>query len=278
MIQRRDYIARAEEAAAHLTAAGLGPADVVLQCGSGMAPLAALLLPDGKRLPMADVPHLPAPAVAGHGHEAVYGTVGNARLLVLGGRPHIYEGYSPEVAGFPAAVAKALGATLFIATNATGGLNQHLRAGDLMLHSDYINFQHDNALAHIATDNPAERFIDPKPSYNLTATALLGRHLAASGCTVHNGIYIAVRGPVFETRAEIYMLRSFGADAVAMSVVPEVTVCNFLALPCIGLSVITNECFGASGVSHEDVLIASQAVIPRLADGLRSFLIDPDRV
>ncbi|MDQ3023067.1 MAG: purine-nucleoside phosphorylase, partial [bacterium] len=240
MIHRRDYMANAEEAAAHLTAAGLGPADVVLQCGSGMARLGELLLPDGKRVEMASVPHLIAPQVAGHGHEVVFGTVGGARLLILTGRPHIYEGHSPEVAGFPAAVAKALGATLFIAMNAAGGLNQHLRGGELMLHNDFINFQGDNALAHIATDDAAERFIDPKPAYNLTASGVLARHLQSAGCTVHNGIYVGVRGPIFETRAEIYMLRSFGADAVAMSIVPEVTVCNFLALPCIGLSVITN--------------------------------------
>jgi purine-nucleoside phosphorylase len=276
MIPARDYLAQAEEAAAHLRSAGLGPADVVLQCGSGMAQLADLLLPQGVRIPMREVPHLPAPSVAGHGHEAVFGTVGGARLLVLTGRPHIYEGHSPEVAGFPAAVAKALGATLFIATNAAGGLNQHMRGGELMLHADYINFQHDNALANLATDDAAERFIDPKPAYNLTASATLARHLQAAGCGVHQGVYVAVRGPIFETRAEIYMLRSFGADAVAMSVVPEVTVCNFVKLPCIGLSLLTNECFSTGGVSHAEVLSVSAAIIPRLGEGLRTFLTNPD--
>jgi purine-nucleoside phosphorylase len=278
MIHRRDYLARADEAAAHLREAGLGPADVVLQCGSGMARLADLLIPDGKGVEMASVPHLPAPKISGHGHEAVFGTVGGARLLVLTGRPHIYEGHSPETAGFPAAVAKALGATLFIATNAAGGLNQHMRGGELLLHGDYINFQGDNALAHIATDDAAERFIDPKPAYNLTASATLLRHLSAAGCGVHQGVYIAVRGPIFETRAEIYMLRSFGADAVAMSVVPEVTICSFVGLPCIGVSVLTNECFSTGGVSHAEVLAACENVIPRLADGLRSFLSNPDGI
>jgi purine-nucleoside phosphorylase len=276
MIHARDFLARADEAAAYLREAGLGPADVVLQCGSGMAGLADALLPGGKRLPMREVPHLPAPSVAGHGHEAVFGLAGGARLLVLTGRPHIYEGHSPETAGFPAAVAKALGATLFIATNAAGGLNQHMRGGELMLHADYINFQHDNALAHLATDDAAERFIDPKPAYNLTASAMLARHLQAAQCAVHQGVYVAVRGPIFETRAEIYMLRSFGADAVAMSVVPEVTVCNYVKLPCIGLSVLTNECFSTEGVSHEEVLAACDLVLPKLAQGLHTFLTDPD--
>lgn len=276
MIHAREYLARADEAAEYLREAGLGPADVVLQCGSGMARLAELLLPDGKRIEMRSVPHLPAPNVAGHGHEAVFGTVGGARLLVLTGRPHIYEGHGPETAGFPAAVAKSLGATLFIATNAAGGLNQHMRGGELMLHADFINFQGDNALAHLSTDNAAERFIDPKPAYNLTASATLARHLQAAGCGVHQGIYVAVRGPIFETRAEIYMLRSFGADAVAMSVVPEATVANFVKLPIIGLSVLTNECFSTGGVTHQEVLTAGEVVIPRLADGLRTFLTNPD--
>jgi purine-nucleoside phosphorylase len=243
-----------------------------------MSRLAELLLPGGKRVEMRSVPHLPAPNVAGHGHEAVFGIVGGARLLVLTGRPHTYEGHTPDIAGFPAAVAKALGATLFIATNAAGGLNQHMRGGELMLHADFINFQGDNAVAHIATDDAAERFIDPKPAYNLTASATLARHLLAAGCGVHQGTYVAVRGPIFETRAEIYMLRSFGADAVAMSVVPEVTIGNFVKLPMIGLSVLTNECFSTGGVTHEEVLAACDVVIPKLADGLRSFLTDPDQI
>lgn len=274
MIHRREYMQRADAAAAALTSAGLGPADVVLQCGSGIAPIADLLLPDGpKRMPLADVPHLPAPRVAGHGHEAVYGVVGNARVLVLTGRLHVYEGHSPEIAGFPAAVAKALGARLYIATNAAGGLNQHFAAGDAMIHSDFVNFQGDNAVAHIATDDAAERFVDPKPAYQPEASRAVGRHLAAAGLSVHEGVYVSVRGPLYETRAELYMLRSFGGDAIGMSTVPEISICCFLRLAAVGVSIITNECFAPDAVTHDAVVAGSVNAIPQLAAGLRAFLV-----
>jgi purine-nucleoside phosphorylase len=275
MIHRDDYWRRAEEGAAFLAELGLGPADVVLQCGSGLHQLAELLLPESRRVPLHDIPHMPGTSVVGHGREAVFGTLGSARLLVLTGRLHLYEGYSPEIAAFPAALAKACGASLYIATNAAGALNQHMRTGELMLHTDFINFQGDNAIAHIQADEPMARFIDPKPAYNLTASGILARHLHGAGAGVHEGVYVSVRGPLYETRAELYMLRSFGADAIGMSTVPEITVCNFFALPAIGLSVITNECFNPAPVTHGDVLAASQAAIPKLAAGLRSFIENP---
>jgi purine-nucleoside phosphorylase len=147
--------------------------------------------------------------------------------------------------------------------------------GELMLHTDFINFQGDNALAHLKTDSAAERFVDPKPAYEPEASALLGRRLADAGARVHEGVYVGVRGPIYETRAELAMLRSFGADAIGMSTVPEVALCQFLRLPAVGVSVITNECFGTAPVSHDEVVSGSQAAIPLLAKGVRAFLDQP---
>jgi purine-nucleoside phosphorylase len=225
---------------------------------------------------MRAIPHLPPSAVGGHGKEALFCAVQGRRVLLLTGRIHIYEGYSPEVAGYIAAVAKAAGAAQFVLTNAAGGLNQHYQTGDVMLHSDYINFQGDNALAHLSTRELAQRFIDPKPPYDLAGASQLRSQLHAAGLNVHQGVYIGVRGPVYETRAELAMFRSLGADAIGMSSIPEIMVCNQLKLPVVGLSVITNECFAPGVVGHESVIDASRNAAQRLGSGLRSFISASD--
>jgi purine-nucleoside phosphorylase len=272
MLQRELYWAMAEEAASHVSSAGIYPVDAVVQCGSGLAALIDALLPEHQRLPMEEVPHMPASAVSGHGRELFYGTVGTSRVLIFSGRFHLYEGHDPLVAAFPAALAKALGARLFLLTNAAGGLNQHFAAGDVMLHSDYINFQGDNPLAQLITDDSAEKFVDPKPPYDYVVLDKLARELDAAGLSVQRGIYIGVRGPVFETLAELRMMRSFGADAVGMSSVPEIILCNFLRLPVVGLSVITNECFSPLKLTHQQVVEGSQRAASRIGTAFKALL------
>lgn len=272
MIHRDTYWSQAQDAARYLEKCGISRVDVVVQCGSGLSDLAGMLKSVGQVVSMDAIPHFPVASVTGHGKEAIYGRIGEAGVLVLTGRIHLYEGHDPLTAGFPAAVAKAAGAKLLVITNAAGGLNQHYREGDLMVHRDYINFQHDNAVAHLKTDTATERYVDPKPPYNLRVSELVAQALVRSAFDVHYGVYIGVQGPIFETRAELAMMRSFGADAIGMSTIPEVTVAAFFSLPTVGVSTITNECFGTSGTRHGDVLAVSKRVAPNLSSGLTLFL------
>lgn len=248
------------------------PVDVVLQCGSGLSEISSILGPAPVSLPMDEIPHLPPAAVSGHGRDAIYGKVGRKSVLVLNGRIHVYEGHSPLLAGFPAAIAKACGANLLLVTNSAGGLNQHYRVGDFMLHSDYINHQFDNALAHLEMADSMERFVDPKPAYDAGMRDALGRALIKGKNRVHLGVYIAVQGPVFETRAELAMYRSMGADAIGMSTVPEVMVAKCFGLPVVGLSVVTNECFSQRPIIHGDVIQAGKEAAPRLVQAIKEFL------
>ncbi len=271
------YMEQAGKAAGWLRQAGLAPADIVIQCGSGLSLLTHTLLDgiDGwLGVPMAEVPQLPQSAVAGHGREIIGAWIKGVRVLIVTGRVHLYEGHSAERVGFIAAVAQACGAKLFILTNAAGGLNQHFRTGELMLHNDMINFQGDYAVANLRLDDPAQRFIDPKPPYDLARSAQLGAALQGAGLNVHQGVYIGVRGPMYETRAELAMFRSFGADAIGMSSIPEISVCNLLKLPVAGLSLITNECFAPDPVNHEEVMSESRNAAARLGRGLRRFIED----
>jgi purine-nucleoside phosphorylase len=271
MIHLSDYQQHAAEAAAYLARQGLTPVDAVLQCGSGLSGVVNELLDVEKRIELSGIPHLPVGDVAGHGNEAAYGQVGEAKLLVFTGRLHIYEGHAAATAGFPAAIAKETGARLLICTNAAGALNEDLRIGDVMVHQSYINHQGDNAAACLEFENSAQRFVNPDPPYDMAASLALARHLAKAGMTVRHGTYIAVRGPVFETDAELRMMRGWGADAIGMSTVPEVITCHILNLPVAGLSVLTNLCLDGSQTTHAGVLSASRAAAPRLAQALRTM-------
>ena len=85
-----------------------------------------------------------------------------------------------------------------------------------------------------------------------------------------------MRGPQYETPAEIRMLAGLGADAVGMSTVPEVIVAAHMGVSVLGISVIANRAAGLSPVplSHDDVLEAGrraeadlQALVSRVVAG-----------
>ena len=276
MVQHRnEYLAKAAEAAAYIArSAGCEGFDTVVQCGSGLNGLIDAVLPDGGRIPMEDIPHFPASRVKGHGREVIHGQVNGRNVMVLAGRIHLYEGHDPLTAGFPAALAHASGARRFLLTNAAGGLNQHFVQGSVMMITDFINFQGDNALAHMLTDEAAERFVDPKPATDLRQGQLLARQLQKAGLKVNQGTYIGVRGPIYETRAELAMMRSWGADAIGMSTIPELTVCHAFGLPALGVSVITNECFKDAPVTHGEVVDIGSQVSPALGTAIRAFIED----
>lgn len=266
------YQQMAADAAAYLAERGLAPVDVVVQCGSGLSAIAKQLLPEGKRVNLADIPHLPSTAVSGHGKEAVHGRVGDINLMILTGRIHVYEGHSPALAGLPAAIAAACGARLLIVTNAAGALNTALRRDSFVIHKSYINFQGDNPLACLDANGSANRFVDPEPPYDPLVANRLDQSLQAAGAITHHGTYLAVRGPIFETKAELQMMRGWGADVVGMSTVPEVIISHLCRLPVAGVSLITNECFTTGGTIHSAVLGTSRRMAPVLANGIHGLL------
>jgi purine-nucleoside phosphorylase len=158
------------------------------------------------------------------------------------GRFHCYEGYSAELSAFPIRVMKALGVELLVVSNAAGGLNPQFAAGDLMVIDDHINFLNRNPLIGVNDDRLGQRFPDMSRPYDRRlgdrSLEIARRH----GFVCHRGVYIAMLGPTYETRAEIRMLRYLGGDAVGMSTVPEVIVAAHAGLRVLGLSTITNIC------------------------------------
>ena len=187
------------------------------------------------------IPHFPVSTVESHNGKLIYGTIGKRKVLAMQGRFHYYEGYSLAEITFPIRVMKFLGIKQLLLSNAAGALNLDYTKGDLMLLDDHINFLPDNPLRGRNHDELGPRFPDMSRPYSKNLNSRLAEIAIENNITLHEGVYTAFMGPNLETRAEYRMFRNF-SDAVGMSTVPEVIVCNQMSLPCSAISVLTDEC------------------------------------
>jgi purine-nucleoside phosphorylase len=189
-----------------------------------------------------EIPNFLRSTAVGHKGRLLCGRLAGVPVIAMQGRFHCYEGYSAERATFPVRVIKALGIELLVVSNAAGGLNPNYATGDVMVIDDHINLLNRNPLVGVNDDNLGPRFPDMSSPYDrrLSDQALAIARRADFAC--HRGVYIAMLGPTYETRAEIRMLRYLGGDAVGMSTVPEAIVAAHAGLRVLGLSTITNVC------------------------------------
>jgi purine-nucleoside phosphorylase len=194
-----------------------------------------------KKINYDEIPHFPVSTVESHQGRLIYGTIAGRKVLAMQGRFHYYEGYSMEEITFPIRVMKFLGIKQLLLSNAAGALNLKYKKGDLMLLDDHINFLPDNPLRGKNYDVLGPRFPDMSQPYSKAINAALIQIAKKHNTILHEGVYVAFMGPNLETRAEYRMFRNF-ADAVGMSTIPEVIVCNQMSLPCAAISVLTDEC------------------------------------
>jgi purine-nucleoside phosphorylase len=209
-----------------------------------------------------EIPNFLKSTAVGHRGRLLCGKLAGVPVIAMQGRFHCYEGYSAERATFPVRVMNALGIELLIVSNAAGGLNPNFACGDVMVIDDHINLLNRNPLVGVNDDKLGPRFPDMGAPYD---RRLGDRALAIarkSDFVCHRGVYAAMLGPTYETRAEIRMLRYFDADAVGMSTVPEAIVAIHAGLPVLGLSTITNICSPDKQVTtsgHEVIATAEAA-------------------
>lgn len=232
---------------------------VGLVLGSGLGALGDELA-DAVRVPFAEVPGFSMAGVVGHAGALVAGELEGVRCIALQGRPHLYEGHEAAVVAFPARVLVRLGIEVLIVTNAAGGINRTFRPGDLMVLDDHINLLGRNPL--VGPVPPGEtRFPDMSHPYDPELQALCERLALEERVRVVRGVYCAVLGPSYETRAEIGMLRRLGADAVGMSTVPEVLVARAAGVRVLGISLITNPAadLATAPLDHAEVIAAGDA-------------------
>jgi len=262
--------AQYEEAADYIRRQTPHQPQVGLVLGSGLNPLADAVQA-AQPIPYHDIPHFPQPTVEGHIGRLVLGQLAGATVMVMQGRAHFYEGYPMQQVVFPIRVMQVLGIETLMVTNAAGGLNPSFRAGELMLIADHINLMGMAGLNPLLGPNDPElgpRFPDMSQAYD-PELRRLARQVAREGdIPLHEGVYIGLGGPSFETPADIRFLRLIGADAVGMSTVPEVTVARHGRLRVLGVSGISNvlqaEPLPGQETSHEEVLLAGQQIVPRL--------------
>lgn len=240
--------------------------------GSGLGGLADRL-ERVVRIPFLHVPGFPTATVAGHAGQLLVGTLGGRPVVALAGRFHLYEGHDAALAAFPVRVMHALGATVYFASNAAGGVRRTFNPGDLMVISDHMNLMFRNPLFG-AVEPGDERFPDMSDPYDAALRALLHDAGRTVGVALQNGVYGGLLGPTYETPAEVRMLERLGVDAVGMSTVPEVIVARALGMRVAAVSCITNKAAGLSleKLSHAEVMDAGRAVAGRFEALVTEFV------
>ena len=240
--------------------------------GTGLGRLAAEIEVE-QEFPYADIPHFPVSTVEGHSGRLLFGRLGGKEIMALEGRFHYYEGYDMKQVAFPVRVMYELGIRTLFVSNAAGGVNPDFEIGDLMLIRDHINFLPEHPLR--GKNFPTgPRFPDMHEAYDHALLEMARTIAREKGIRVVEGVYLATQGPTYETPAEYKMYRTFGADAVGMSTVPEVIVARHCGIRVFGVSVITD--LGVEGriveVSHEEVQRAANEVQPLMADIFREMI------
>ncbi|HUL44449.1 MAG TPA: purine-nucleoside phosphorylase [Bacteroidota bacterium] len=216
--------------------------------GSGLGEFANTL-ENATVIPTSAIPHYPKSTVPGHGGKLVFGRLGSIKVLAFQGRVHFYETGDIETILYPIRVAWVLGIRTLIVTNAAGGIGSELRPGDLMVITDQINLSFERPYT-IGSERARGKALYDESLRKTIEGVAEDRRIA-----IAKGVYCGVKGPSYETAAEIRMARHIGADAVGMSTVNEVSLASRLGMRVAGISCITNLSTGISDqkLSHHEV-------------------------
>ena len=236
-------LSRLDRAHASIAAKAGVPAEVAIMLGSGLGHIADAV-ENATVIPYAEIDGFPVSTAPSHKGQLVIGNLYGRRVVVMQGRLHLYEGWTPRDIGLAVYLLKRLGAATLVVTNAAGGLNLDYRSGDVMLIEDHLNFTGVNPLVGPNDDEIGLRFPDMSRAYDpdLLELATIAAERALQ--PVHRGIYAGILGPSLETSAERRFLRAAGGDAVGMSTVTELIAAVHAGLRVVGISAITNAATG----------------------------------
>lgn len=237
--------------------------------GSGLGPLADDIQ-DAHIIPYQEIPGMPVSTVQGHAGQLVLGYLNGLPVACLKGRVHYYEGASNNDFKMMVRLLKELGCHGLIITNASGSLRRQIGPGELVLVNDHINFQHINPLLGKNDNEFGDRFFPMDDAYDKLMREKLHETAQSLGIALHDGVYISVLGPNFETPAEIRAFRILGADVVGMSTVPEVIVARHCGLRVVVISTVTNL---AADISEEQITHEGTLHYTNLASGKLRHLV-----
>jgi purine-nucleoside phosphorylase len=271
---------RADRAAKFILAKTKLRPRIALVLGSGLGDFADEFSAP-TRIPYAKIPNFPQSTAIGHAGRLVIGSVGNIPVAGMQGRVHLYEGYSAKEVAFPIRVFARMGIQAIIVTNAAGGINRNYSQGCLVAIRDHVNLQGVNPLIGPNDERFGLRFPDMTQAYDREFQRFVTEEGKNLNLNIHNGVYLAVEGPSYETPAEIYSFRTIGADLVGMSTVPEVIAARHSGIRVLGISCVTNMAAGTTDalLNQEEVLETAarvktqfiallRAVIPRISEAI----------
>ena len=246
---------------------------IAIILGSGLGNLADEI-EDKIIIPYKDIPNFPISTVAGHKGELIFGKIDGIPVIAMNGRFHYYEGYNLSETTYPIRIFKLLGVETLILTNAAGGINTSFKKGDLMIINDQLSFFAESVLRGPNMDVFGDRFIDMSTTYDKEYISILRDVMKSNNVDFQEGVYAYMKGPTYETPAEIRALRILGADAVGMSTVPEAVVAHHSGIKCAGITCITNMAAGVTNekLSHEDVKEAAAKVEENFKKVIHEFI------
>lgn len=241
--------------------------------GSGLGSIAEQLT-NPITIPYQAIPGIHSGSVAGHASLLVMGYLHDVPVVCLKGRLHVYEGVPYESIRTLVRMVKNLGTETLIITGAAGSMRPDMKPGEIMMISDHINLQPGNPLVGSNDESIGPRFLSLENAYDSDLREKLLDVAKRLTILVHEGVYLSLLGPSFETPAEIRAYRSLGADAVGMSVVPEVILARHCGMKVVGLSAITNLAVGLSPekVTHEGTLHFGEQATRHLVKLIHAFV------
>ena len=221
-----------------------------------------------------DIPNFPVSTVEGHASELIIGKLNGVEIIAMNGRFHFYEGYEIQETTFPIRVFKLLGIEKLILTNASGGVNLNFEAGDFMVINDYLSFFAESVLRGKNLEEFGDRFPDTSETFNEELSKKLKEVIKKHTGRVQEGVYAYMKGPTFETPAEIRALRTLGADSVGMSTVPEAVIANHCHMKCVAVTCITNMAAGVldEKLSYDDVKRTAERVKHQFKEIIKEYI------
>ena len=213
-----------------------------------------------------ELPHFPVSTVAGHSGKLIFGKMADKNVIVMAGRFHYYEGYTPQQVAYPIRIMKMLGVETLLISNAAGGVNASFKVGDMMIINDHISMFTINPLLGKNEDELGTRFPDMSEPYSKEIIAKAKVIADNLGHDMKEGVYCGVTGPTFETRAEYKLIKAVGADAVGMSTVQEVIAAVHAGMKVFAMSIITDLGIRDDDnvITHEEVLAAANEAEPKM--------------
>lgn len=259
--------------------------EIALVLGSGLGDYAGSIdVVD--TIPYKDIDGFPVSTAPGHKGQYVFGYINEIAVVIMQGRVHYYEGYSIEDVVLPERLMKLMGAKVLFLTNAAGGINSNFNAGDFMLITDHISSFVPNPLIGANIDSLGVRFPDMSEIYNKKLNAIIRFTADKLGIALHEGVYLQLTGPSYESPAEIKMAKTIGADAVGMSTACEAIAANHAGMLVCAISCISNLAAGISKtpLTHKEVQQTGALAAPKFKQlitisiqGISNFLHAEDK-